>query len=170
MAFAVPSGAQLIAALGAGSFFEVALVESAGRRCLCKRLRARMRGEPLARAAFTRESEVLSRARHAALPQIVAVGEDEQGPWLIESAVSGSACASWWSAGRGAKAGRPSAACGASRTRPSRRWRSSTPWATTPAPSSWCTATSPPSTCSSPTHTTGAACASSTSAWRACAP
>ena len=89
MALSVPRGARLLEALGAGTFFEVALVEAAGRRCVCKRLRPRMRSEPAAVAALAREGEVLGRARHPSVPQLVAAGEDEAGPWLIESLVIG---------------------------------------------------------------------------------
>ncbi len=87
MQFAVPAGMHLIETVGAGTFFELALVEAGGQRCLCKRLRPRLAAEPVALAAIAREREVLLRAHHPALPRLIDHGEDACGPWLIESVV-----------------------------------------------------------------------------------
>ncbi len=84
MSFSLPFGVALVRPLGAGSVFEVAVVDYAGRRCLCKRLRMRMLDDPIGQRAMQREIEVLRRLRSVAVPRFVDCGEDECGPWLLE--------------------------------------------------------------------------------------
>jgi serine/threonine-protein kinase len=83
---ALPVGSVLVEALGAGTIFEVAIVDHAGRRCVCKRLRRGLSSAPAARAAMRREVEVLDRLRLAFVPTLVAHGEDGHGPFCLESA------------------------------------------------------------------------------------
>ena len=85
MSFEAPYGANLVHALGAGSTFDVAVVERGGQRLICKRLIPRMRHEAAAHAAMDREAELLARVRHDSLPTLVDRGTDGHGPFLIES-------------------------------------------------------------------------------------
>jgi serine/threonine-protein kinase len=71
--------------LGAGSTFQVAIVERAGNRYICKRLSSRMRQEPSAQASLEREATLLARVRHPSLPELVDRGSDARGAFLIES-------------------------------------------------------------------------------------
>jgi eukaryotic-like serine/threonine-protein kinase len=88
IAFA-PAGTTLVRALGAGTVFELALVEREGQRLLCKRLKERLVGERAAENALERERTVLERAKHPSLPRLHDTGRDDRGPWLLESAVDG---------------------------------------------------------------------------------
>jgi serine/threonine protein kinase len=56
-----------------------------GRDLVVKRLLPRFRREPAARAALAREAHVLSAVRHRALPELVRLGTDEHGPFLVET-------------------------------------------------------------------------------------
>lgn len=89
MPFAAPSGTTLVEPLGAGMVFEVALVREGDVTLVCKRLTSRVRGERAGRAAIVREAKALARARHPALPVLVRVGNDEHGPFLLETRVAG---------------------------------------------------------------------------------
>jgi serine/threonine-protein kinase len=89
VAFVAPAGSTLVRAIGAGTVFDLALVEHAGRSCLCKRLKPRLVGERAAEAAYEREHTVLRRVSHRALPRILDAGRDAHGPWLLESTVEG---------------------------------------------------------------------------------
>jgi serine/threonine protein kinase len=89
MPYATPEGTELIAPIGAGSVFEVALVREAGRALVCKRLRRRVLHEPAGRAAIVREAQFLSLSRHRALPSLERVGSDAMGPFVLESRVEG---------------------------------------------------------------------------------
>lgn len=86
---AAPEGTTLVATLGGGSVFEVALVRDGARDVVCKRLSKRAEREPAARAAMVREARALALAKHAALPALIRVGTDARGPFLIESHVVG---------------------------------------------------------------------------------
>ncbi len=94
MSFAAPSGTEMLRILGMGTIFVVALVEVSNTTCVCKRLTPRMRGEPRARRAAKREAHFLSMARHDALPQLIAHGDDEHGPFILESEAEGISLAS----------------------------------------------------------------------------
>ncbi len=89
MAYAAPEGTTLVATLGGGSVFDVALVRENGREVVCKRLSPRAAGEPAGRAALVREARVLALVRHAALPALIRLGTDAHGPFLIETHVAG---------------------------------------------------------------------------------
>jgi serine/threonine protein kinase len=56
---------------------------------VCKRLLSRTVREPAARAAMVREGRFLALARHPALPALVRVGADAQGPFLVETRAPG---------------------------------------------------------------------------------
>lgn len=89
MAYPAPEGTELVRRLGAGTMFEVALVREEGRVLACKRLTSRMVREAVGRAALVREAKVLGLAKHPALPEIVRVGSDEHGPFVLETALEG---------------------------------------------------------------------------------
>jgi hypothetical protein len=89
VAYAAPEGTTLVATLGGGSVFDVALVHDGERDVVCKRLSPRAAREPAARAAMVREARALALARHAALPALIRVGTDARGPFLIETHVVG---------------------------------------------------------------------------------
>jgi serine/threonine protein kinase len=80
---------QLVRTIGAGSTFEVALVEHQGRPCLCKRLRLRMVDEPAARHAMERETALLGAVHHPSVPQLIAAGDDQRGPYVLQTQVEG---------------------------------------------------------------------------------
>lgn len=89
MSFTVPDGARLLHVLGAGTLFEVALVEHGGRRCICKRLKVRLLEEPVAQHAFDRECLALERVHHPAVPNLLARGQDARGPYVVETEMAG---------------------------------------------------------------------------------
>lgn len=89
MQFIAPIGTELVAPLARGSVFHAALVRAGDRVLVCKRLLPRARHEPAGRAAMAREGLALSRARHRSLPELIRVGSDAHGPFVIESRVVG---------------------------------------------------------------------------------
>jgi serine/threonine protein kinase len=93
MAYPAPPETELVARIGSGSVFDVALVrdgaEDEERVLVCKRLTPRMLREPLARAALVREAKALSLAKHPALPALVRVGSDAHGPFVLEERAEG---------------------------------------------------------------------------------
>lgn len=89
MPYAAPAGTELVAPMGAGSVFEVALVRQAGRTLVCKRLLPRVVHEAAGRAAIEREARFLALARHPALPTLQRVGTDAVGPFLLETRMEG---------------------------------------------------------------------------------
>jgi len=89
MHYAAPPGTELCEIIGSGTVFRVALVREGGQLRVCKRLAPRVRDEPAGRAAIVREAKLLSMARHPALPELLRVGTDGSGPFLIESYVEG---------------------------------------------------------------------------------
>ena len=89
MEYAAPEGTTLVATLGGGSVFDVALVHDGARDVVCKRLSPGTAREPAARAAMVREARALTLAKHAALPALIRVGSDARGPFLIETHVAG---------------------------------------------------------------------------------
>lgn len=89
MTFAPPPGTELVDSLGAGSSFDVALVREAGVVLVCKRLVPRSLHEPAGRGALVREAKLLAVAHHPALPTLVRVGTDGQGPFLLETYAAG---------------------------------------------------------------------------------
>lgn len=113
MAYPAPQGTELVALIGAGSVFEVALVREVGRgegargdldrTVVCKRLRPRVREEPAGRAAIAREAQLLSLARHPSLPSLLRVGSDAAGPFVLETFAEGAslhAVAAAWASAR----------------------------------------------------------------------
>jgi serine/threonine protein kinase len=89
MSFEVPEDVRLVRTFGAGSVFEVALVERGGRSCICKRLKVRLLEEPVALRAFARECEVMSSVAHPAVPELLERGSDARGPWVLQSIMGG---------------------------------------------------------------------------------
>jgi serine/threonine protein kinase len=89
MPFPPPAGTTFLAPLATGTIFAVALVQDHGAVAVCKRLLPRMRAEPAARAAMAREGLILARAHHPALPALIRVGTDAEGPFLLETRVEG---------------------------------------------------------------------------------
>lgn len=89
MAFVAPEGTVLVAPIGAGSVFDVALVREGDAALVCKRLVPRLLREPAGRAAMVREAKALALARHASLPTLVRVGNDGRGPFLLETRADG---------------------------------------------------------------------------------
>ncbi len=83
-----PSGVVLVRALGAGSVFEVARVRVEERRCILKRLRPTLLANDRARCAMRREREALARGGGLVTPLLVAFGEDEDGPYVLEEEIS----------------------------------------------------------------------------------
>jgi eukaryotic-like serine/threonine-protein kinase len=75
--------------IGVGSLFEVTLLREDGRSLVEKRLLSRFRREPEGRAALAREGRVLATVKHPALPELVRVGADDKGPFLVETFVAG---------------------------------------------------------------------------------
>ncbi|MBK8251656.1 MAG: protein kinase [Polyangiaceae bacterium] len=75
--------------IGVGAVFEVRHFREDGRDLVEKRLLPRVRREPLARAALAREAHVLSKTKHRALPELVRVGMNEHGPYLVETFLPG---------------------------------------------------------------------------------
>lgn len=75
--------------VGAGAVFEVRHFHEHGRDLVLKRLLPRVRREPAARAALAREAHVLAAVRHRALPDLLRLGTDEHGPFLVETYVTG---------------------------------------------------------------------------------
>jgi eukaryotic-like serine/threonine-protein kinase len=90
-AFVAPAGAEAVALLGSGSVFVAALVREidGDRVVVCKRLAPNVREERAARAAMAREGELLARVRHPSIPELVRVGSDAHGPFLVETHVEG---------------------------------------------------------------------------------
>jgi serine/threonine-protein kinase len=89
VSFVPPQGATLVRALGAGSVFEVAVVRHEGHDRICKRLTLRMLEEPVAQHALEREEQLLRRVQHPALPELYACGQDDWGPYLVETCLPG---------------------------------------------------------------------------------
>ncbi|MBI4951932.1 MAG: phosphotransferase [Myxococcales bacterium] len=91
MSFAVPSGYRLVAYLGAGTALDVARVVEPGApgEFVCKRVAPRPGASVPALRALRRERAVLERVAHRALPALRAAGEDDHGPYLVETAVPG---------------------------------------------------------------------------------
>ncbi len=89
--------------IGMGATFEVHVHYEKGRELALKRLLPRMRNEPKARAALAREAHFLTAIKHPALPELVRIGSDEKGPFVIETRVNGASIrqiVEYWS-GRG---------------------------------------------------------------------
>lgn len=94
---APPAGFERSSALGSGTLFEVFLLRAGPEEAaplVCKRLKAPVRAEPEARAALAREATVLAAASHPALPRVVRVGSDGEGPFLVETLAPGLSLAS----------------------------------------------------------------------------
>lgn len=87
--FAAPEATRLVEHLGAGTTFDVALVQEGDAVLVCKRLRPRMQGEPAARAALVREAKFLALVRTPAVPIVVRVGADAHGPFVLETRMVG---------------------------------------------------------------------------------
>src|SRR5262245_52869069 len=89
MPYAAPSGTELLSPIGSGSVFTVALVRRTGHTLVVKRLTPRVRAEPAARAAIAREAQFLSLARHPSVPSLKGVGMDAEGPFVLETRMTG---------------------------------------------------------------------------------
>lgn len=75
--------------VGTGAVFEVRHFREHGRELVVKRLLSRVVREPAARAALAREAHVLSAIRHRAVPELLRLGTDEHGPFLVETFLRG---------------------------------------------------------------------------------
>jgi eukaryotic-like serine/threonine-protein kinase len=82
--FAPPPQATLIAEIGAGTTFEVALVRWRGGEHVARRLRRSLLGRPAGERAFERHLAVLERMIHPAVPGLCEVGRDLHGLFAIE--------------------------------------------------------------------------------------
>lgn len=91
--FRPPTGVTLGRVVAAGSVFLVAEVKRGEIDAICKRLTPRMRHEPLARAAVEREVGALGLATHDALPRLLDHGNDEHGPFILETRATGTSLA-----------------------------------------------------------------------------
>jgi serine/threonine-protein kinase len=87
--FAAPHGARLHRYLGRGELLEAALVEHGERLVVAKRICRGRETEPAAAEALVREARALSLVSLAGLPELVAVGTDEHGPFVLETEVEG---------------------------------------------------------------------------------
>ncbi len=83
--FVAPDGLRLLGTIGAGSTFEVAVVDHPRGPCVCKRLRLRMLDEPAGQAAMQRETELLRAVSHPAVPKLIDAGDDDRGPYVLQS-------------------------------------------------------------------------------------
>ena len=83
--YPLPPGATLLELIGAGTVFDVALVEFEGRRRVCKRVRSRLLAERIGQRAIERETQALRLVCHPAMPRLVVADQDEYGPYIIES-------------------------------------------------------------------------------------
>jgi serine/threonine-protein kinase len=75
--------------IGAGSTFHLAVVRYAGRECICKRLRMRLLDEPKAHSVLRREALALDLLRLDSVPDLLELGEDDRGPYVLQSRLVG---------------------------------------------------------------------------------
>lgn len=87
--FAPPPETRLVAEIGAGTTFEVALVSWRGRPCLARRLRRSLRGRAAGERALARHLGVLERLIHPAIPALLEVGCDAHGSFVLEERAPG---------------------------------------------------------------------------------
>jgi eukaryotic-like serine/threonine-protein kinase len=87
--FAAPEGSRLLRYLGRGELLEAALVEHGERVWVAKRVCRGRETEPAAAEALVREARALSLLVLRGLPELIAVGTDEHGPFLLETEVPG---------------------------------------------------------------------------------
>src|SRR5688572_22324810 len=81
----VPVGFQLIEPLGVGTVFAVARVgDTQGRELICKRA-----ANPHSFVALERERDLLGKLRGAAVPELIASGQDGRGGFLVETHARG---------------------------------------------------------------------------------
>jgi len=83
-----PAGSALVRFVGRGSSFDVALVTRQGRECIAKRPTGQV-DDQAGRGAIERESAALFALAGAAVPQLLEAGDDEVGPYVIETLVRG---------------------------------------------------------------------------------
>jgi len=89
VSFVPPRGATLVRTVGAGSTFHLAVVRFAGRECICKRLRMRLLDEPKAHSLLRREALALDLLRLDSVPELLERGEDDHGPYVLQSRLAG---------------------------------------------------------------------------------
>jgi len=94
VSFVAPKGTTFVRLLGGGSVFVVALVHEGERALVCKRLVPRALAAREGRISMVREARLLSLASHPALPALVRVGNDAQGPFFLETFVAGTSVSS----------------------------------------------------------------------------
>jgi eukaryotic-like serine/threonine-protein kinase len=87
--FAAPQGSRLHRYLGRGELLEAALVEHGDRLLVAKRSCRGREHEPAAAEALVREARALALVALPGLPELVAVGTDEHGSFLLETEVAG---------------------------------------------------------------------------------
>ena len=86
--FAAPPGTKLVRLLGRGSSFSVGVVLLDGHPAIAKRP---LPGEQHAVGPVERERRVLEQLAGAGFPRLLRAGDDETGPYLVESLLEGSA-------------------------------------------------------------------------------
>jgi len=89
MSFLAPEGTDLVEVIGTGSVFHVAVVKQGTAMLVCKRLLPRVRDEREARAAIVREAKALTFVKHPSVPVLVRVGTDRDGPFVLETRMTG---------------------------------------------------------------------------------
>ncbi len=87
--FVAPPGTHIVRQLGAGSTFQVAIVERDGAELVAKRVRPSLVGAPLALDALAREASALSVLPPALAPALIERGADAHGGYVIEELVAG---------------------------------------------------------------------------------
>ncbi len=91
MSFAPPPGWSIVAPIGAGGAFRVARVERAGRRGIARRPRP----HEAAIASLARHDAVLAALQgRSVIPRRLAAGDDDHGPFTIETEAPGLSLAS----------------------------------------------------------------------------
>jgi serine/threonine protein kinase len=87
--FRAPSGWKLVATLGRGSCFDVAVVARGGELAIAKRPSAALQRWDAARATVEREAWALSLTPHQRVPRLYEHAEDDAGPYVVQQLVRG---------------------------------------------------------------------------------
>lgn len=89
MRFVAPAGYELLAPLGCGSVFDVAVVRKGSAELVCKRLRPSLADHDGARAAMDREARVLAAVQLETVPALIEEGMDAHGPFVVQERAVG---------------------------------------------------------------------------------